>query len=91
MQTLPGTAGDEAMTTLTAPRKRKPRRGCQYVVNGERCGKHPTWMHWSTPAWRCEAHRDAEACCVAVSEARVEVRRRNVQQTPVSVVRSVRL
>ena len=59
------------MTTLTAPRRRKVRRGCQYVVaDGKRCGKHPTYMHWSTPAWRCAAHRDAEACCVAVSETR---------------------
>ena len=56
------------MTRLIEKRRRKVRRGCQYVVDGERCGKYPTWMHWATPAWRCEAHRDAEACCVAVSE-----------------------
>ena len=55
------------MTTLTAPRRRKVRRECQYVVaDGERCGKHPIALHVPHPAWRCAAHRDAEACCVAV-------------------------
>ena len=58
------------MTRLIEKQRRKVRRGCQYVVNGEHCGKHPVALHVPDPAWRCEAHRDAEACCVAVSEAR---------------------
>ena len=66
------------MTTLTAPRRRKVRRECQYVIaigDGvtlikKRCGKPVAALHIPHPAWRCAAHRDAEACCVAVSEAR---------------------
>ena len=61
------------MTTLTAPRRRTVRRGCQYVVDGERCKKPVVALHVPHPAWRCAAHRDAEACCVAVSEIRVVV------------------
>lgn len=65
------------MTRLIEKRPRKPKRGCQYVLpvgagpyltlslEGQRCGKPAVALHWPTPAWRCEAHRDAEACCVS--------------------------
>lgn len=58
------------MTTLTAPRRRKLRRACQYVIGGERCGKPAVVMHVDDCSLRCAAHSHAEACCWAMSETR---------------------